>query len=80
VEDHYWELYLGLHGYCLPQYYLDIYGDQRECVAQLDVLYPDGEGPHRIPLRPGYSLGEVVVRDAGETDIIVCVHGQTIIC
>jgi hypothetical protein len=80
LEDHYWELYLGLHGYCLPQHYLDINGDLQECVAaaapapllQDDVLCTDGEeeeeeGPHRIPVRPGYSLGESVVRDGGES-------------
>lgn len=63
LEDHYWELYLGLHGYCLPQQYLDVNGDLQQCVAP--ALQEEEEGPNRIPVRPGYSLGESVVRDGG---------------
>ena len=66
LEDHYWELYLGLHGYCLPQQYLDVNGDLQQCVAPaLQEEEEEEEGPNRIPVRPGYSLGESVVRDAG---------------
>ena len=74
VEDHYWQSYLGSHGYCLPS----------KCMVDNEVmetstLFPqepaiDGDGKeviaaedlYRIPVNPGYQRGEEVKRDEGK--------------
>lgn len=74
IEEHYWQLYMGIQGYCLPQ----------EClidneVTQLSQLYLneptiDAEGNEvvpaddlfRIPVKAGNVRGERVLRDVGK--------------
>ena len=73
VEEHYWEGYMGRHGYCLPVTTFTV--PDIDETAPTETLVP-AEGPvgadgypmdpkdcYRIPVVPGYVRGEEVVRD-----------------
>lgn len=75
VEEHYWEHYMGAHGYCLPS--KTIIGDEFVPTETLIIPnsvpdgskgYPaDASDNYRISVVDGgYSRGEVVVRDKGK--------------
>jgi transcriptional adapter 2-alpha len=74
VEEHYWEGYMGRHGYCLPTATITVPEMDNE-TAPTETLVP-AEGPtdadgypvdpkdfYRVPVVPGYVRGEAVVRD-----------------
>lgn len=74
VEDHYWQTYLGTHGYCLPS--KCILGSE---VVEMTSLFPteptvDEKGQEviaaddlfRVAVNPGYQRGEEVKRDEGK--------------
>jgi len=81
VEEHYWELYMGSHGYCLPTQFM--WKDQLQDTASFctpamkaeveEVNAGDGatatganvSGLHVSALTVGYVRGEQVKRDEG---------------
>jgi hypothetical protein len=75
VEEHYWEHYMGVHGYCLPA--KTIINDElvptETLVAPNSIPegskdYPaDASDNYRIRvIEGGYARGEAVVRDKGK--------------
>jgi hypothetical protein len=64
VEEHYWELYMGIHGYCLPQnvllYDTTVSSEQyiRDKGLPSDINQTD--------VIDTYNRSEVVVRDKGK--------------
>lgn len=63
IEDHYWEMYMGLHGFCLPQNFL-YQNEFVETSAYLSNLR--SENLHVSDTTPGYMRGDFVVRDLGK--------------
>lgn len=72
IEDHYWQLYLGVHGFCLPCKYLD--GEEWRSTAELFPETSPGSNAHdvksikeddlyRIPVTSDFVRGEEVQRD-----------------
>lgn len=76
MEEHYWELYLGRHGFCLPEHY-----HQNQQIFETALLFPSDNLPidpvtreevigeddyYHIPLNGHYQRGEVVQRDIGK--------------
>lgn len=60
MEDHYWDLYMGIHGYCLPQktYNQDELVDTRSLITSPSQF--------EVSVMEGYTKGEVVARDKGK--------------
>jgi transcriptional adapter 2-alpha len=73
MEDHYWQLYLGVHGYCLPCQYTtldgvrnvaDSFPHPHEVATDSGVEEPVSDADlYRIPVAPGHVRGEMVQRD-----------------
>jgi transcriptional adapter 2-alpha len=63
IESHYWEIYMGRHGYCLPEYTLD-----NGVHVRTETLLPDGDAKQGMltKLISDHTLGEEVVRDKGK--------------
>lgn len=57
-EEHYWELYMGIHGYCLPAKALNPAGELVDIEPMLT-----SKDANKCLLNDGYTMGEVVVRD-----------------
>jgi len=73
VEEHYWETFMGVHGYCLPIETLDADKNPiptQNFIAATDFnegdLYSSTAPLNRIPVVSRYSLGEKVERDKGK--------------
>ena len=73
IEEHYWETYMGVHGYCLPVETFDT--DKNTILTQNfiksndcneDNLYSSNAPLNRIPIVPRYKLNEKVERDKGK--------------
>lgn len=76
VEDHYWLLYMGTHGCCLPKHFTTeeavlCTGDLFPEISSLNVdengqtIIRDDDFFH-IPVTSGYERNEVVLRDIGK--------------
>jgi transcriptional adapter 2-alpha len=68
LEEHYWEVYMGRHGHCLPKTVID---RQQNVVKPLADVYPVGKQLTDVPVRNGvdweYAREEAVVRDDGKS-------------
>jgi transcriptional adapter 2-alpha len=65
LESHYWELYMGKYGLCLPSSL--ILHDNGCVVDESDITFM--KNPMRIGLQEDHELGEDVVRDKGKEQI-----------
>ena len=80
VEEHYWEGYMGVHGYCLPAQTLwkdQLHDTSSFCPEVKREEQPSLEGGvdqddeppaedlYRVGVTPGYQRGEPVRRDEG---------------
>ena len=69
VESHYWELYMGRFGYCLPEFTI-VKGKQVPTETLLEQDESNGVSNARNMMRTallqGHELGEEVVRDKGK--------------
>jgi len=79
VEKHYWELYMGVHGYCLPP---TVLGEDNKPTISTESLCPPGADGveekeytsaggaggdlYRIGVNPGNARGDPVRRDEGQ--------------
>lgn len=73
VEEHYWELFMGVHGYCLPSQFM--WKDQLQSTADFcpeikeEEQQAQAQGQDmdlfRVPPTEGYARGEQVRRDEG---------------
>lgn len=68
VESHYWETYMGRHGYCLPQTTIinDTVLATETIIGKAEVGIDDESHPMRTALLSGHELGELVIRDKGK--------------
>jgi transcriptional adapter 2-alpha len=77
IEDHYWELYMGIYGYCLPQKCL-----VDNVLTDTETLFPippqldsngdeaiDPKDHFHIPVYHGHQRGEIVQRDDGKESV-----------
>lgn len=74
-DDHYWQLIMGRHGFCLPaEYSIDDFISKHQTEDLFPGLPPlDSNGEEgipdqdhlHVPVVPGYSRGDIVRRDAG---------------
>jgi hypothetical protein len=71
VEEHFWEAYMGIHGFCLPK---TTFGIEEAVPTESLVRLSGIEGPEcydatgcffETPVTDGYSRGEEVTRDKG---------------
>jgi hypothetical protein len=78
VEEHYWEDYMGVHGFCLPAQTIwrdqvqptavlceEVKGETPSMDAAGDAQEPASEDLYRVGVTQGYSRGEPVCRDDG---------------
>jgi hypothetical protein len=78
VEEHYWEHYMGVHGYCLPAQVMwkeqvletaafcpEIKDGSRTSAEEAGKITPAADDLYRTAVTHGYTRGEPVRRDEG---------------
>jgi hypothetical protein len=78
VEEHYWEHYMGVHGYCLPAQVMwkeqvletatfcrEIKDGSRTSAEEAGKTTPAADDLYRTAVTHGYTRGEPVRRDEG---------------
>lgn len=80
LDEHYWQLYMGKHGVCLPvEFSIDNFQTMKDTIdifpesengGEEGSDFPSKDDLFRIPLVPGYDRGQQVERDVLAPDAI----------
>jgi hypothetical protein len=75
VEEHYWELYMGTHGYCLPTQFM--WKDQLQDTASFCAQPPTVEADAASSSSSGNNVSGVSVSEGGDLHLSALTAGYT---